>query len=270
MSEGLDWESKALIGQNTNVVFDKATQLFCESYVIPIVFREGQCCEILVSLTSPDGVTYPYMTSVRKLPDGTLAWVFIEAENRGKLFNALETARVAIQEQREQLEEMTRTDELTGLSNRRDLEIAARRIFLDADRWATAVSVVFLDIDCFKSINDTHGHALGDRVICALADVLTSTCRANDIVARMGGDEFVCVLNNTEAKYAGALCARIHEAVARTTVQGCRFTVSIGLAVKPHDVQMEFSEVLKLADQCLYKVKENGRNASHMMTAKAA
>ncbi len=269
-SDVLDWRPETLIGQNLNAVLNKATQLFCESYVIPMVIREGRCCEVLVSLISPGGTTYPKVASVQKTPDGNLAWVFLEAENRDRLFRELEAARIAVQEQREQLEVMTRTDDLTGLANRRDLEMSARRVFLDADRSAAAVSVVILDIDRFKSINDTHGHDVGDQVICALADVLKSTCRESDIVARMGGDEFVCVLNNTDAAGAGALCERIHEVLASTMVDICPLTVSIGLAVKPSDTQMAFPDVLKLADQSLYTVKKNGRNATHMVIANSA
>ncbi len=268
--DSLDRQSEALIGQNMNMVMDKATQLFCESFVIPMVFREGICREVLVSLKSPDGKTFPKVANVSKMPDGTLAWVFIEAANREKLFKELETARLAVQDKREQLEMLARTDDLTGLANRRDLEIRAHRVFLDAERSGGAVSVVILDIDCFKTVNDTHGHGVGDQVLCAFADVLKSTCRESDIVARMGGDEFVCVLNNCGSSDARVLCERIHQAVARTLLDTCQFTVSIGLAVKPHDTQMEFSEVLKLADRCLYIVKKNGRNASFMMTASAA
>jgi diguanylate cyclase (GGDEF)-like protein len=269
-SEALDWQPEALTDQNMNLVLNKATQLFCESYVIPMVFREGQCSEVLITLSSANGATFPMVANVRKMPNGNLAWVFLEAENRNKLFKELEAARISIQEQSEQLEMLARTDELTGLANRRDLEICAKRVLLDADRGAVAVSLVMLDIDRFKSINDAHGHDIGDQAIRALADVLKSICRESDIVARLGGDEFVCVLNNTDASEATALCNRIHEAVAGIMVDVCQITVSIGLAVKPHDKQISLPDMLKLADQCLYTVKENGRNASHMMMADAA
>ncbi len=269
-SEMLDWHPKTLTGRNMNLVLNKATQLFCESYVIPMVFREGQCCEVLVTLTSPDGATYPKVANIRKTPDGNLAWVFLPAENRARLFKELEAARVAIQRQSEQLEMLARTDELTGLSNRRDLEICAKRVLLDADRCAVPVSLVMLDIDRFKPVNDTYGHEVGDQVIRAVGDALKSTCRENDLVARLGGDEFVCLLNNVEAGEAGALCQRIHEAVGRISVGACQITVSIGLAVKPVGAKMTLPDMLKLADQCLYIVKQNGRNASHTMTASAA
>jgi diguanylate cyclase (GGDEF)-like protein len=266
----MDWHPDALADQNINLVFNKATQLFCESYVLPMVVREGQCLEVLITLSSPDGATFPKVANVRKMPDGNLAWVFLEAESRNRLFKELETAQIAIQQQSEQLELLASTDELTGLSNRRDLEISAKRVLLDADRGAVAVSLVMLDIDRFKSVNDTHGHDIGDQVIRALADVLKSTCRENDIVARLGGDEFVCVLNNTDTSEATALCNRIQEAVAGIRVNACQITVSIGLVIKPHNRQVAFPEMLSLADQCMYIVKENGRNACHMLKVNAA
>jgi diguanylate cyclase (GGDEF)-like protein len=269
-SETMDWHPEALADQNMNLVFNKATQLFCESYVLPMVVREGQCLEVLITLSSPDGATFPKVANVQKMPDGNLAWVFLEAESRNRLFKELEAARIAIQQQSEQLEMLARTDELTGLSNRRDLEISAKRVLLDADRGAVPVSLVMLDIDRFKAVNDTHGHDIGDQVIRALADVLKSTCRENDIVARLGGDEFVCVLNNTDTSEATALCNRIHEAVAGIRVNACQITVSIGLAIKPHNRQVALPDMLSLADQCLYIVKENGRNACHMLKVNAA
>ncbi|MGH1459805.1 MAG: GGDEF domain-containing protein [Paracoccaceae bacterium] len=269
-SEALDWHPKMLTGQNMNLVLNKATQLFCESYVIPMVFREGLCTEVLVTLTSPDGSTHPKVANVRKTPDGNLAWIFLPAGNRDRLFKELEAARIAIQRQSEQLDLLVHTDELTGLSNRRDLETCAKRVLLDADSCAVPVSLVMLDIDRFKTVNDTHGHDIGDQVIRALADVLKSTCRENDIVARLGGDEFVCILNNSDACEASALCQRIHEAVSQIRVDACQITVSIGVAVKPLGSKMALPDMLKLADQCLYMVKEKGRNASHVMTANAA
>lgn len=269
-SATMGWHPEALADQNINLVFNKATQLFCESYVLPMVFREAQCLEVLITLSSPDGATFPKVANVRKMPDGNLAWVFLEAESRNRLFKELETAQIAIQQQSEQLELLASTDELTGLSNRRDLEISAKRVLLDADRGAVAVSLVMLDIDRFKSVNDTHGHDIGDQVIRALADVLKSTCRENDIVARLGGDEFVCVLNNTDTSEATALCNRIQEAVAGIRVNACQITVSIGLVIKPHNRQVAFPEMLSLADQCMYIVKENGRNACHMLKVNAA
>lgn len=269
-SQMLDWQPEELTGQNMNVLLNRAAQLFCESYVIPTIFREGQCYEFALPLTLRDGSSYPKVASVRKTPDGNLAWVFLEAEKRNKLFYELETARFALQAQREQLEEMTRTDELTGLANRRDLESSARGVLQNANRSGLTVSVLMMDIDRFKSINDTFGHDVGDRALCALANALKWTCRKSDIVARLGGDEFVCVLNNTDARDAGALCDRIHETVARTMPDTCPFTVSIGLAVKPRDAQIGFPDILKLADQALYTVKGNGRNTTHIVTASAA
>ncbi|MFS4580442.1 GGDEF domain-containing protein [Phaeobacter sp. C3_T13_0] len=268
-SEAFDWHVAALADQKLNLVLNKATQLFCESYVIPMVLREGQCLEVLITLCSPDGAVFPAVANVQKMPDGNLAWVLLPAENRNRLFKELEAARIALQEKSEQLEILARTDALTGLANRRDLEVSAKLLLLNADRSSVPVSLVLLDIDHFKAVNDVHGHDIGDQVICALADVLRSVCRESDIMARLGGDEFVCVLINTDEAEASALCHRIHEAVAGIGVKTCQITVSIGFSVKPNGAQMALSDMLKLADQCLYVVKRNGGNASHTRRANA-
>lgn len=268
-SDILNWRPESLTGLSMNVLLNRATQLFIETYVMPTVLREGQCREVIVSLTSPDGATYPKVASVRKVQDGNFAWIFLEAANRKKLFDELESARFAIQEQREKLEEITRTDDLTGLANRRDLDVSAQRVFLDAHRSNAAVSVLVIDIDRFKTVNDTHGHHIGDNALCAFADALKSTCRESDILARMGGDEFVCVLNWTDASDAQAVCRRLHEAVASIRVDTSPLTISIGLAVKPRHIHLAFLDVLKLADQALYNVKKNGRSATNMIIADA-
>lgn len=269
-SEKLGWAPSLLIGQDISTVFTSATRLFCESYVIPTVFKDGRCCEIAVSLTSTDGTAFPKIASIRQTPDGDHVWIFLEAEKRNRLFQELESARSAVQEQRELLDCMAHTDDLTGLANRRDLEVSARRVFLEAQRSCTPVAVLMMDIDHFKSINDTYGHEFGDKALCGLADALTLSCRKTDIVARLGGDEFVCVLNNTEIDDALELCDRIHESVAEIMLGLCRFTVSIGLAILPCGSKLAFSEVLKLADQGLYKAKDAGRNATQIAGMRAA
>jgi diguanylate cyclase (GGDEF)-like protein len=123
-----------------------------------------------------------------------------------------------------------------------------------------------LDIDRFKNVNDTYGHDAGDEVLRALADAGTTDIRGTDIFARIGGEEFVALLPETDLGQARAIAEKLRTALEQQdfvhnwhTGKPIPFTVSIGVAMRaPDEVKVE--EVLKRADQALYKAKEDGRN----------
>lgn len=263
-SHNLDWDMYDLIGQSVGLLFSKATQMFCECYVVPTVLKEGRCCEVQLSLLSASGATVPKVASVRQLPNGNLAWVFLEAEQRTRLFNELENARQALQEQREQLERLARTDPLTGLANRREFDNAGQAVILRARRTGQPVTVLMLDVDHLKIFNDTHGHEAGDRVLSALAGVLKAVCRESDIVARLGGDEFACVLSDTGLSDAKALVDRLRMALKQTDCPAGKFTVSIGLAERTKISGLELHELTKQADNAMYGTKQKRRDATIM------
>ncbi len=153
-------------------------------------------------------------------------------------------------------------DPLTGLNNRAALDLALEREVEQASRLGTPMSLLILDTDGFKEVNDTHGHIVGDRVLRAIADALAKTVRNTDAIHRYGGDEFVVTLPSADAQ--GALC--VAERI-RTTVESLRITqgnvhimasVSVGLA--EHRPGEGFAELFQRADQALYRAKELGRN----------
>lgn len=264
--EYLNIDPSSLIDQSIEVIFSRGSQLFCDSYVIPATLQRGQCCEILLTLLNADGKQVPMVTNVRCTPDGNLTWIFVEAENRSKLFHELEMARSALEEQREQLEHISRTDPLTGLANRRELDAVLERVFREATRSGLPVSILMIDIDKFKSINDTYGHDSGDQVICTLAETLRSLCRGTDTVARMGGDEFVCVLPDTDLHEAEMVADRIQKSISKSANKPCDYSVSIGISGRATHAATRSDEIIKFADQALYNAKSGGRNmtAVHM------
>jgi len=163
----------------------------------------------------------------------------------------------------EELELLSTTDSLTGLRNRRYLTSESKRLLSLAGRYDHPTSVVICDIDKFKVINDTYGHDLGDEVIVRFSRILLSCLRDGDILARWGGEEFVFVLHNSDAKQAIKISERMRieaqNEVIRFNDIDITFTVSFGAIELTNDVE-EVEEGIKLADIALYKAKESGRN----------
>ncbi len=154
------------------------------------------------------------------------------------------------------------TDPLTGLNNRAALACALRREIDLAQRHGTPLSLVVVDIDHFKSINDTHGHTVGDNAIQAFAKCAVRTTRGSDILFRYGGEEFVALLSNTGANGALLLAERLRRAVNEMPLvcgDACfNMSISAGLATLQQDDTGE--SLFNRADSGLYMAKQEGRN----------
>ena len=159
-----------------------------------------------------------------------------------------------------------RTDELTGLLNRRGLGMDYTATLSSKPR--TGVALLVLDLDNFKAINDTYGHAAGDHLLEKTTDRIGDLIRNDDIVARMGGDEFVVVFMGTTRAQAEESAERLRQTIAETPIPGSRaapgeahisVTVSIGAAFtrKPPE---QLKDLISHADRLLYVAKERGRN----------
>jgi diguanylate cyclase (GGDEF)-like protein len=153
------------------------------------------------------------------------------------------------------------TDALTGLPNSREVQDTLKRMAAHASRTFSPLTALLLDLDHFKQINDSYGHALGDDVLAALGTTMQATVRASDFVGRYGGEEFVILLPDTEQQEAELVAEKIRAAVAAITVSGVTrpITASIGLAVFPADATDSVT-LLRNADRALYTAKSNGRN----------
>lgn len=150
-------------------------------------------------------------------------------------------------------------DELTGLYNRRFFEAALEREIKQAHRHARELSLLMIDIDNFKKINDTHGHATGDAVISALGRLLKRSIRREDTACRIGGEEFVVLFPETSADGALVVSEKIRTEFASLNIEGCTLSISGGLATFPGDAQ-EAAALIKDADQMLYFAKYSGKN----------
>jgi len=167
--------------------------------------------------------------------------------------------------------ELTVVDSLTGLHNRRYLELHLATLMTQATEKRQPLSLMILDIDHFKMVNDTFGHDAGDQVLKGFAGRIKKVVRGVDLFCRLGGEEFVVVMPNTGADIALKIAERIRTAVEKDvfaiTTQGISIpvTVSIGLAESARD--MDADALLRRADKALYKCKDGGRN---MVCADAA
>ncbi|WP_018936260.1 diguanylate cyclase [Thioalkalivibrio sp. ALJ24] len=168
----------------------------------------------------------------------------------------------ALQEANQRLERIASTDPLTGIANRwYFLEVAERELLRRA-RNSSPVSLLMLDLDHFKQVNDTWGHPVGDRVLHAVADTLRDSLRPLDLSGRFGGEEFLVLLPGTHAEEAREIAERLRRAVAAMAIEhegeSVRVTVSIGVAIS--DGERDIDGLICKADNALYRAKSEGRD----------
>jgi len=167
-------------------------------------------------------------------------------------------------------EALSVTDDLTGLYNSRFLNQVQRRETKRASRSGRPLSLLFIDLDGFKSVNDSHGHLCGSRALVEAGAVIKGCARETDIVARFGGDEFAVILPDTGSEGAAAVGERVRERIcAKVFLAGDGLTVhltaSVGVATLP-DVAASAEELMKAADTAMYRVKALGKNGLQIAT----
>jgi len=156
-------------------------------------------------------------------------------------------------------------DELTGLPNRRYSMEVLNRLLAALNRGRQPLSLLMLDIDHFKRINDNHGHLVGDRALKQLAGALRSRLRTQDHAGRLGGEEFLVILPNTSAAGAREVAETLRRSVEQLTSDinehsPLNMTISIGICTLQPKTQLSPLDAIELADQALYRAKQNGRN----------
>lgn len=164
------------------------------------------------------------------------------------------------------------TDELSGLSSRRYFEARLSEEWSRRDRYATPLSIACFDLDHFKSVNDTLGHAAGDRVIRRFGEIIRGVIRVSDLACRLGGEEFAAMFPSTSAASALPVAERVRKALERDRfeIDGKDFwvTVSAGVADAGAGSELDSRQLLARADQALYSAKAGGRNRVRVWTDK--
>jgi diguanylate cyclase (GGDEF)-like protein len=172
---------------------------------------------------------------------------------------ALENARHV-----KRIHELTITDDCTNLFNARHMDFILDTEIYRSQRYNWEFSVVFIDLDHFKNVNDTHGHLVGSKLLAEVGQMVKSACRRIDFAFRYGGDEFVIVLPQATKENAYVVAKRLHRMIAETSWLASEgldihFTASLGVASYPSDANTKV-ELLRLADEAMYLVKNTSRN----------
>ncbi len=231
------------------------------------------CDDRLVTATSASGIGLPLDCRGRTV--GALVGLDRVPSSRDPAFTpatqaallrALEPGGIALENAMrvQRAEALSVTDDLTQLYNSRYLSQVLRRETKRASRSGRPLSLLFIDLDGFKGINDTHGHLFGSRALIEAASVIRQSARETDVVARFGGDEFALILPDTGSEGAVSVGERIRERINEfhfLTDDGLdiHLTVSVGVATLP-DVAASAEGLVQAADEAMYHVKEHGKN----------
>lgn len=177
---------------------------------------------------------------------------------------------------RNQLEQQARTDALTGVMNRRALDLAGQRELAACARRNSPLAVVAIDLDHFKRLNDAYGHAAGDAALAAAAQMLQRCLRSTDLLARFGGEEFIAVLPDRDGERAQLVAERLRGRLQALQIDYERrqltLTASFGVAIASPEAALAetWSDLLRRADHALYDAKRGGRNCIRVAAAPAA
>ena len=159
----------------------------------------------------------------------------------------------------QQLEKLARTDSLTSVHNRRSIQEIGREFDAESKRYKTSYSVIMLDIDYFKDVNDRYGHHVGDKVLQEVANLISEQMRETDYIGRWGGEEFVILSKLTNLKDSKNYAQRLRKAVAEQEIDPIG-NITISLGVSAHRRDEKFEDVVRRADKALYTAKDKGRN----------
>jgi two-component system cell cycle response regulator len=186
----------------------------------------------------------------------------VEEEVRARVRNLIFSKQLfdRVQAQSRQLYQLAMQDPLTSLYNRTGLNEFGMRFFTEANELDTPLSLLIIDLDHFKNINDSHGHTTGDQALARVGEMLKQSCREGDLAARVGGEEFILILSETGAEQATKQAEKIRKDIEKLKPAGIDVAASIGVTSRPLGKQVTFDDLFKVADRAVYEAKNQGRN----------
>ncbi|WP_432353145.1 sensor domain-containing diguanylate cyclase [Sporosarcina sp. A2] len=288
----LGYRREEVIGKHIETVLTKVNRMFIHTYFFPTIQLHGSVEEVYINLTNSAGDSIPVLLNARQYIQDSVPvidCVFIQMrqrmdyemelrslqkttekayKDREEAFAQLEKVYLEIARKQGEILQMnnellklSNTDKLTNISNRRFFQEELERHIEHYSKEGTVFSLLMVDIDHFKKVNDTYGHLVGDSVLIQLAGLLTQEIGPEDRIARLGGEEFVIILPETDAKEALELAVKLNKVVENADWENIdRLTVSIGASTfTKNDTEVT---ILNCADQALYIAKANGRNCA--------
>ena len=232
----------------------KANPLFKTRYIIMLTGEDDQEDKVEgFDLGADDYITKPFQSA--------------ELLARIRAAKRIVDLQRELVESNKRLEMLSITDGLTKLFNHRHFQDELARAFEESERYQRPLSLAIVDLDFFKKVNDTYGHAVGDEVLKSVSRMFQESIRSTDLAARYGGEEFAVMMPETELEDALVFAEKIRSLVESTPIdtQGGRIsaTVSIGVSTVPHTKIHSAKELIIAADKALYRAKKEGRNQVH-------
>lgn len=285
----LGYDQEELLERHIESTMSVTNKMFFHTYFYPYIQLYGQVNEMYFSFRTKDGKELPVLLNgIRRERNGETVIDCVALEMRKRiehekdimqtkqrlealyqetneanqrlelLHTQYEKKQQELLELNEKLEALASTDPLTGLKNRRFFQEQLQKCIAKSQESGDTFSLCIIDIDRFKSINDTYGHPVGDLVLSQLAELLQKQSAADSVVARFGGEEFVILLPGQGQEQALLAAERYRSSTQSSTFGDLRITVSIGAATySPEETNQP---LLQQADQALYLSKNNGRN----------
>lgn len=249
-----------IIHKPLSAFLSKSSKGFFSDNLLPQLLTDSFVSETQLTWLSENGDKTPIVANIMLREGGNSYWTLFGYANREKLYNDLISANETLEKQSEDLHKLASTDPLTGLLNRRELHNSAKKVMAQSIAQRSTFALLSLDIDDFKKINDAYGHPTGDKFLIGIANVLMASARSSDFVARVGGEEFVLILPNTNEKSAFKLAEKIRKKVSKMVIDNISITTSIGMVVSHEEGFVDFDTLVNLSDVALYQSKESGRN----------
>lgn len=249
-----------IISTSLSKYLSKASNIFVDSYIYPLLINESVAEEIQLTWVDKEDNRTPVIVNIKLAEGGLSYWSVYVCTNRDKLQNEWLQVNEKLKSQSKELQLLATTDPLTGLLNRRELQSRGQKLIHQADRASSTLALMSIDVDFFKRVNDTYGHQTGDNVLINLAKVLTKNRRINDLVARVGGEEFVLFLPDINNDDAFDLAEKLRKSVEDELITNIKITVSIGLVVTQINAPVDLNTLINASDNALYESKNSGRN----------
>lgn len=289
----LNLEVEHVKGRHFNTILTAPSRIYFQTYFPPLLTEYKKVNEMYITIKSENDKIPVLLNAVERNINNSIQieCVLIPMQGRDEYENELITDKrktekilletdaaymklkelmLQVEEKQEQLLELNRqlqmlatTDTLTGLKNRRFLQEKLLDLLNETQINDYPFSLLLLDVDHFKKVNDTYGHPTGDAVLQELSMKLLQETSDQDIVARMGGEEFIILLPHTDSQTALLTAERIREFIAESTWNSIQITISIGVTTYIHGDNLE--SLLSNADEALYASKKEGRNRVTVM-----